>query len=168
MKRYIKLFLVLGLAVICTDCEKDDICAPGTPTTPRLVIEFYNNENPAILRNVTDLRVKNPDQETFMSFTNTSKIEIPLRTFEDITVYEFILNATATDASNNRDTIKINYTRNDIYVSRACGFKTHFELNQTVGFVVDDTNDTNLWIKAQNILKTKIDNENEVHIKLFF
>jgi hypothetical protein len=168
MKRYIKLFVVLGLAVLCTDCEKDDICAPGTPTTPRLVIEFYNNENPAILRNVTDLKVKNPEQETFMSFNNTSKIEIPLRTFEDFTVYEFTINSNATGISNNTDRIQINYTRDDIYVSRACGFKTFFELNPIVGFDVEPGTDDILWIKAQNVVKTKIDNENEIHIKLFF
>jgi len=117
-----KLFLIVGLTTLFSACEKDDICAPGTPTTPRLIIEFYNNENPAILRNVTDLRVKNPSQDNFMSFTNTSKIEIPLKTFEDVTILEFTLNANATDVSNNTDLVEINYTRQAIYVSRACGF----------------------------------------------
>src|SRR5690606_16558270 len=101
MNSYFKLFLIVSLTTLFSGCEKDDICAPGTPTTPRLVIEFYNYENPAILRNVTDLRVKNPTQNNFMTFTNISKIEIPLKTFEDVTVYEFTLNANATDVSNN-------------------------------------------------------------------
>ncbi len=168
MKCFFKIISLVCFTALFSGCEKDDICAPDTPTTPRLVIEFYNNENPAILKNVTDLRVKNPGQNTFMSFSNTSKIEIPLRTFEDTTVYEFTLNANATGISNNTDTIQINYTRDAIYVSRACGFKTFFTLNPIAGFTVEATQDTNRWIKNQNILQTKIDNENEVHIKLFF
>jgi len=50
MKKYIITSLALLLAVSFWNCEKDDICAETTPTTPKLVIEFYDNANPTVLK----------------------------------------------------------------------------------------------------------------------
>ncbi|GAA4244118.1 MULTISPECIES: DUF6452 family protein [Winogradskyella] len=57
-KKYIIPF-VLSLIVITTlqNCERDDICAATTSTTPRLVIEFYDIDNPESLKNVPRLTV---------------------------------------------------------------------------------------------------------------
>jgi len=47
-----KIFLLLFVFSLL-GCEKDDICESTTPTTPRLVIEFYDfNASTATLKNV--------------------------------------------------------------------------------------------------------------------
>ena len=58
MKKIVFITLSLLLAVSFWNCEKDDICAEGTPTTPRVIIEFYDAANPTVLKNVTNLRVE--------------------------------------------------------------------------------------------------------------
>ena len=40
MKKIFALSLIVLLSL--SGCEKDDICDANTPTTPRLVIDFYN------------------------------------------------------------------------------------------------------------------------------
>lgn len=166
MKRFLKIVLVLLFAFGLTNCEKDDICDPNLTTTPRLVIEFYSQQNQSVLRSVTNLSVKSPDVTGAMLFNGVSKIEIPLKTFQNNTTFEFTLNSTATDGTINKDTLHFNYTTQDIYVSRACGFKTNYNLSQNSGIqiVTDEDN----WIKNKTIIKTKIESENDVHIKLFF
>mgnify|MGYP006353373257 FL=1 len=42
------ILLLLAVAFTFSSCEKDDICDANTPTTPRLVIGFYDFLNPAI------------------------------------------------------------------------------------------------------------------------
>ena len=58
MKKIVFITLSLLIAVSFWNCEKDDICAEGTPVTPRLIIEFYDAANPSVLKNVTNLRVE--------------------------------------------------------------------------------------------------------------
>ena len=55
-----QLFLLLLLSVFFSSCEKDDICDTNTPTTPKIVIEFYDVANPTTLKNVTNLGVIAP------------------------------------------------------------------------------------------------------------
>ena len=50
-------FVVLFIAVSLINCERDDICAYTTSTTPRLIIEFYDTDEPDDLKNVPRLTV---------------------------------------------------------------------------------------------------------------
>lgn len=166
MKRLLKIVPLLLILLGLTTCEKDDICDPTLSTTPRLIIEFYSIQNPSVRLNVINLSVKDPDIVESMLFNGVNKIELPLKTFEETTTFEFTINSTATDGSLNKDIVHFNYTKQDIYVSRACGFKTYYDLNPTEG--IDVQTDDDNWIKDKTILKTKIESENDVHIKLFF
>jgi hypothetical protein len=56
MKKILVLLLVVSVQLF-SSCEKDDICDPNTPTTPRLIIDFYNIEDPTKTKNVTDLAI---------------------------------------------------------------------------------------------------------------
>lgn len=158
------VFLVSFISLFIVNCEKDDICADGTPTTPRLVIDFFNSENPSVPRNVIQLQVKSPDVEQAMLFNAVSQIAIPLKTFEDETVYEFTINSD--DSEANTDIIHVNYTRSEIYISRACGFKTYFNLLPVNGFIFEPDSDN--WIQSISIQRTLIDSEEDVHIKIFY
>jgi hypothetical protein len=161
-----KIFLLLVLFSLL-GCEKDDICDPATATTPQLVIEFYNAANPTVKRNVTNLGVIAPGFSTGISFNAVSKIKIPLKTTENSTQLQFIQNGSDTNTTNdNNDVLNFTYTRNNVFVSRACGFKTLFDLTNTNSNLV--TTDTDNWIDYIEIIQPKIETENETHIKVFF
>ncbi|MFV8375497.1 DUF6452 family protein [Flavobacterium sp. LB1P62] len=179
MKKIILLVFVLALSF--SSCEKDDICDANTPTTPRLVIGFYDFLNPSVLKNVTNLKVVSPGMTDGIIFnvgaiddskylTNGSTISIPLKTNEDTTSYSFILNSgNANPALVNQDNIRFDYTRADFFVSRACGFKTLFALNTSNPYThTDATVPDTKWIKYISVEKSNIDNENDTHIKIFF
>jgi hypothetical protein len=58
---------------------------------------------------------------------NGSTVSIPLQTDLDATTFRFILNfGNGNPAVVNEDIIKLNYSRTNEFVSRACGFKTTY------------------------------------------
>jgi len=161
------LFAVL-FALSFWNCEKDDICEEGTPTTPRLIIEFYDNASPTNKKNVTDLKVTADGMTTSLDFNAVNKIELPLKTDLDLVNYSLVLDSKNANTSlQNPDQITINYTRKNAYISRACGYKTVYELNPNPNGMVLTT-DANNWVKEINIQKFTIENENETHVKIFF
>ncbi len=165
MKKYIITSLVIVLAVSFWNCEKDDICAQETPTTPRLIIEFYDAANPTELKNVTNLGIAEPTFETGYAFNAVSSITVPLRTNQDTTTLNFVLNGSDEDATNDlTDVVTFNYSRIETYISRACGYKTTFILNDTDGLVIPTSN----WISSYEIVQTNINNEDETHVKIYF
>ncbi len=162
-----KVFLVLLLSFVFSSCEKDDICDRNTPTTPKVVIEFYNNASPTTLKNITKLKVDAVGFTTQLNFDAVSKITLPLKTFADVSALNLTLNGTDTDNTNdNLDEITFNYTRRTEYVSRACGYKTLYTLNTTNPVVL--TNDASNWIQNITVTQPNIENENETHVKIYF
>lgn len=167
-----KKLIIASIALIITfslwNCEKDDICEEGTPTTPRMIVEFYDNLNPTVKKTVTNLGIVADGMTTGILFNGVSKIQVPLQTTTDITKYSFIYDSQNVDLSlRNEDKITLNYTRNDAFISRACGYKTLFTLLDNPNGIVK-TIDTDNWIKEIVIQKYKILNEDEVHVKIFF
>jgi Family of unknown function (DUF6452) len=165
-----KIYLIVLIAFTFSSCEKDDICDAATSTTPRLIIEFYDVSNPTTLKTVTNLGIIAPGFTTGIGFTGVSKIQVPLKTTEDVTSFSFIQNGSDTVTTNdNIDDIQINYTRNNVFVSRACGYKTVFTLNNTNGIVKSDAaTPDGLWIQNITIATSNIANENETHVKIYF
>ena len=162
-----QLSLLLVLSIFFSSCEKDDICDANTPTTPKVVIEFYDVANPTTLKNVTNLGVIAPGFTNGFEFTATSKIKVPLKTFEDNSILHFIQNGSMDPTSDdNLDEITFNYSRKTVFVSRACGFKTLFALNTTNPITV--TPDSNNWIQSVIVSQPNIENEDETHIKIYF
>jgi hypothetical protein len=162
-----QLSLLLVLSIFFSSCEKDDICDANTPTTPKVVIEFYDVANPTTVKNVTNLGVIAPGFTNGFEFTATSKIKVPLKTFEDNSILHFIQNGSMDPTSDdNLDEITFNYSRKTVFVSRACGFKTLFILNTTNPITV--TPDSNNWIQSVIVSQPNIENEDETHIKIYF
>lgn len=162
-----QLSLLLVLSIFFSSCEKDDICDANTPTTPKVVIEFYDVANPTTLKNVTNLGVIAAGFTNGFEFTATSKIKVPLKTFEDNSILHFIQNGSMDPTSDdNLDEITFNYSRKTVFVSRACGFKTLFTLNTTNPITV--TPDSNNWIQSVIVSQSNIENEDETHIKIYF
>lgn len=166
MKKYIITSLLIVLAVSFWNCEKDDICAQETPTTPRVIVEFYDAANPTELKNVTFLEYVEVSSTDTLTENGVSKIEIPLKTTENLTTFKLILNGGDDDESNNyTDEITFNYNRIETYISRACGYKTTFILNQTDGVIIPTTPN---WFSNYEIVQSNINNEDETHVKIYF
>lgn len=178
MKKILILLLIATFSF--SGCEKDDICDANTPTTPRLVIVFYDINNPSVLKNVTNLKVIGDGKTEGIVFnsatdaskylTNGSTISIPLKTDVNTTTYEFILNSGSSNPTLiDTDKVTFNYTTKDVFVSRACGFKTLFTFNPSNPIVHTSVPVTKeKWMQAISVEKSNIDNEDETHIKVFF
>lgn len=175
MKKILSLFAILLFAVSQTNCERDDICSESTPTTPRIVIDFYDYNQPLVLKNVTNLEMQSVDSDSTVTITGVSQLLLPLKTFEDVTTFRLTLNSLSTDpALIYTDNIQFNYQRQDVYVSRACGYKTLFTLNGDPslppGYLLNDTpaaTEGN-WIKNIVIDNPNIASEDETHIRIYF
>jgi hypothetical protein len=163
MKKIVSLILLVFFTF--SSCEKDDICDANTSTTPRLVIQLNQTE----LKNVTNLKVIGEGMTEGIVFNgNGNTVSIPLKTTENSTSYRFILNSGSASFSNE-DEIKFDYSRENLFVSRACGFKTTFSLDPTNPYShTDATIPDLLWIKDIRIEKSNIVNENETHVKIYF
>lgn len=167
MKRLIaSIALLLIISTYLLSCEKDDICADGTPTTPSLVIEFYQKNDPGVPKNVTDL-------ECFVTGSNKidtikgTKMTLPLRTDANTTEWNLRYNEVrGSQKITNTDVLKFNYQTKNTYLSRACGFKTTFVLDADTE-KMNPIDDGKPWILDFKVEKTIIENENEVHIKIY-
>ncbi|MFD2432337.1 DUF6452 family protein [Mesonia maritima] len=130
MKKYLIILLCIFLG---GSCQRDDICPDATQTTPNLVISFRDIENPALNKAVTNFNVREESKPDFYfdePVTDTVAV-IPLRNDQNFTNYYFTINSelSANGASNperNRDQIQFSYATDEIYVSRACNYKTEF------------------------------------------
>lgn len=173
MKRLIACIAILILfTTYLISCEKDDLCTGDTPTTPGLVVEFYQADNSQLRAIDVGYYIVGDDKIVDPAGTQ-SKITLPLK--PDADSVEWYLQYTSTSAGGvktvNVDRFKISYTRTLTYVSRACGYKTTYKLTtnapETPNPEVNDgpTKDGK-WIKETVILTTDINNENEVHLKI--
>ncbi len=166
-----KIILVLLFAYSFSACEKDDICdTKTTSTTPKLVVEFYDIINPTAPKSVSNLDIIANGVATGISFAPGSKILVPLQIDATTVRYQFVQNgATEATTDNNTDIITIKYNAKNTYVSRACGYKTTFELDPINPVVLTDTAPAdNLWMREVQVRTYKIENENEIHVKILF
>jgi hypothetical protein len=176
-----KIFALVVLVISLSSCEKDDICVDET--TPRLIIEFYDITNPSALKSVVNLTVKGEGASDFMVFNsalletdpnrylfNGNKLALPLKIDGTTTKYNLVLNSTSATASNE-DILEFNYTTDNVFVSRACGYKTIFQLDSPGAVIVTDNElPTSFWIQQNsiNIQNYSIITENEIHVKIYF
>ena len=175
MKKLLTVLAVLCLAVSQTNCERDDICDGKTETTPRLVVEFYDFNVPDEPKSVTNLDLQAIGNDSIIKFPTADKIMIPLRTDADAVTYNLTLNSDEDPATTPyTDKLEFNYSRNNVYVSRACGYKTVFALNNDPSlpdaYILNDVPlqaDGN-WIRNIVIDTYNLESENETHIRIYF
>ena len=155
------VLLLVGL--ILAGCTRDDICTQDTPTTPLLVIVFRDIASPNQSKSVPILLITSAQDQSTVVFTGTTdSIAIPLNVNLDVTSLDFTTNSNSEEDANT-DLVNISYVRDDIYVNRACAFKTFYD---SLGFErVDDVNQA--WILTANVNLTRVENENEAHITIF-
>ncbi len=182
MKYFKSILLFVFLAIgILASCERDDICAESTPTTPRLLIDFIDVSNRENMKNVVNLRVTGIGIDNMLPLDGldgatraVDNIQLPLRT--DSTSTQFILhenfavnnNNTPDDTTDdfiegNPDVITVNYETELVFVSKACGFKTVFN-NVTITLEEDQDN----WIITRESINANqsVADENETHFNI--
>ena len=179
MKRIISLFsCIVLIAIITWSCERDDICAEATPTTPHLIIRFYDIDNPDNLKQVRQLEIDGLDDAgvsigTILSRTETDSINLPLNfqgEIETTTTFQFERDADYADNTDetddsNIDIVTIKYTPEFVYVSRACGYKSIFNLDELDP--IDRVADGDIWTTSFEIINQTIENENAAQINIY-
>lgn len=158
MKYFQKCIVLLSLLPLCSGCQKDDICPPGTETTPRLVIEFYDAEDPTTLSAVEGLVIIAEGMEDpFLGPSTTNTVQIPLQTTEDDTQYSFIANQGT--ENENEDIVTFSYSPDLEYLNRACGYKINFN-NLVISIHSDEDN----WLQSAILLEQNVENETAAHL----
>ncbi len=155
------ILYILLFAFVFSACEKDDICL--LPTTPKLILRFYDTADPTEFKSVERLSVWAKEKDTLSSYISVTldSIVIPLNPNTSQTIYNLKRNIVdGNDTTNEYNQLTINYTTEEIFVSRSCGFKTIYN-NVTI---VSDTG----WIQSFTpTTLTTIDNETKAHVKIY-
>ena len=162
-----KIFIIIVLfSFAFAGCEKDDICPEEAPTTPQVVIQFFDNASTAS-KAVTELKILEYGTTNVLGVFNEALIKLPLKTNEDVVKYSLILNSDK-PLFINTDYLEFNYSTNTVYISRACGYKSLFELINNSPILTDNIVPVDYWIKNITVVTNKILDENETHIKIYF
>ncbi len=157
------VWLVVAI-VILQSCERDDLCSSTFQVTPNLVIEFYDINDPETPKPVLNFGFVAVGTTDTIVLSNISEISLPLRTNQNNTTYLFVTN-TNNDATLNVDEVRFNYAISDVYVNRACGFRTEFLDFQALR-VSAQAPETN-WIRNLSVQRSNIRDENEAHLYIF-
>ncbi|MFD1615112.1 DUF6452 family protein [Gelatiniphilus marinus] len=179
--KYLKyLFLPIMVLVIgiTASCERDDICPESTPTTPSLIITAFDVDEQDNKKNIFGLRIQGVGIDKVLTGYNVvtnDSIVLPLKTHINTSQYKIHSNYTYDDndtpddtsddiIGGNQDIVTISYTTENVFVSRACGYKTIFK---AVEIVVE--NDGDNWIQSIQPLNNpqSVENETAVHFNLF-
>jgi hypothetical protein len=150
-----KFLIICILIISITSCERDDICIDDT--TPDFTIRFYDSEDPTEFKTISGLKVKLLDTEVDTLLFSSDSIQLPLRLDIDTTKYSVTNELSESDIKT--DTITLTYTSENIFVGRACGFKSIFN-------EVSYQSTTN-WITNFEIVTETIIDENAAHVKIF-
>ncbi|WP_372754596.1 DUF6452 family protein [Mariniflexile sp.] len=170
------LITVFGVGITLS-CEPDDICSEATATTPSLIIDPYDVSSTDDIKAITKIVIGGIDNDYALTdgIVSLSQIILPLKTDANTTQYILIKDAVLNDNGTpddsiddfydgNSDIITINYSREEVYVSRACGYKTIYK-NVTLTIEPDSDN----WIKSRQPLNENqsVEDETETHFNIF-
>lgn len=166
MKTLYRLLGIIGVFFMVQSCQYNDICTAETPGTPKLLIQFYNADRPGLLKEVEGFNAKAIGDTAyyFESPVTDTIVALPLNTNASKTSYEFVIYQ---DDSTKikRDTISFTYKTEDVFISRACGFKDIF-----TDFEVEWELSNTGWIKNRRIIDTtkRITNERKAPLYIYY
>ncbi|HAH33546.1 MAG TPA: hypothetical protein DCL52_02030 [Flavobacteriaceae bacterium] len=159
-----KITLLLFTTLFLWGCTRDDICPDDTQTTPLLVIKFMDISNPTQVKAVDNLRITlaNTSQTEVVPATTDTLYKIPLNPIATSVDYNFTKGYEGTEP--NTDAFNITYQRGaDIYINRACGFRTSFiDIDPTI-----QAEGSANWMLGNTINNTTVENEDITHITIF-
>ena len=155
-------FFLYALAYLLISCEKDDICIEDEIGTPKMIISFYDKVDKNLKKPVENLLIKGLEREDTLDIFSGDSIALSLKNNSNFSKFEFILNSG--NENKNNDTIHFIYSRYDIYINRACGFKSNYILNDPPAILI---NKNNPWIDQIIKLKDTVLNENNSHLAIY-
>ena len=148
--------------LILSSCEKDDICLEGTPSTPRLILVFRDFKDKVVKKPVKNLVIQGFDQEEILQTFSGDSIALPLR--KNFEFSQFKLSFNVNTDSLISDSLQFNYDRFDLYINRACGFKSNYVFQESSHYLLTKSEG---WI--QNVEKSKdtISDEQNTHLVIY-
>lgn len=166
MMKKIILSLICLFCLAQSACERDDICAETTVTTPLLVIDFFDADDPSSEKIPSNLVITSEGQVQTIVIDAASTITIPLRTDQDITSFIFTTDESDDDddtINENSDIITFNYTRTEDFVSSACGFRITYDgLQESL-----EAGNDGPWINNVEISNPTVEDETTTHVTIF-
>lgn len=166
MRGFAYLITAVFFMLVMHACERDDLCAASIPKSPRLIFRFTDAANPGQFLSPAGLKVLYPEVNDSLpagtgTFTQDSLgIPIPTGSGEINTLLVLVENANDT-LLRNPDTLNFRYLAQEVFVSKACGFKNDFIL-QSVSLRADGNN----WIQNITIINDTIQNEFEAAVRI--
>ena len=153
---YSRVILILFFFI---SCEPDDICLESNEDTPNLILKFvdsFSSEN----KSVSNLRIKGINNIEDFFVGNVDSISIPLNNYENTSSFSFTKEFESNQS--NEDLIYFNYTRNNVYISRSCGYKMEYDIENII-----IENDNSNWIEDAIIETRTVNNEISHHVKIY-
>lgn len=154
--------ICIFVCLLLFGCTRDDLCPAGAAVTPNLIIRFKDVANPENPKQVAlNIFTGDANEKPILRWNITDSIALPLdvnrnRTDYIIEKYLFVEN----DTLYWQDRLHVTYDRKDIYVNRACGFRSEF-----YEFQAEAESDN--WIQAIMINKDSITDEKAAHLTVF-
>jgi len=156
-----KLLISLSLLIIgmCFYSCEEDFCSEDT--TPNIIIDFYDNTDSTTVKEIELIISESISKDTIFNdtFSASGDLQLPLDTQGTTVVYHLSKQDDLSDIGSVED-LTINYTTEDVFVSRECGFKSIFN-NLNI------TTTSNDWLLGSETTTNSITNETEVHVKIY-
>ncbi|MAV80453.1 MAG: hypothetical protein CMD12_00500 [Flavobacteriales bacterium] len=154
--------IFLTILIFLFACEPDDICLSEIDDTPKLLIGFYD-KNSGNLKEVENLKIQGLDNDQIYIFETIDSIGIPLINNKNLTTFNLTKNFEEDNVdSGNNDKMFVNYNPNWIYISRACGYITNYDIDNII-----IENDIENWIIDSEIITYSIKDEENIHVKIY-
>jgi len=153
---YTRAILILFFFI---SCEPDDICLESNEDTPNLILKFvdsFSGEN----KSVSNLRIKGINNIEDFFVGTVDSISIPLNNYENTSSFSFTKEFESNQS--NEDLIYFNYARNNVYISRSCGYKMEYDIENII-----IENDNSNWIEDAIIETRTVNNEISHHVKIY-
>ena len=174
MKIHFYIYLIITSSMFVA-CEKDDLCAETTPTTPQLIISFKDANNTTESKVVESLGVYAIDNNDLILIEtingiNTDSISLPLSNDIEVSNFKFYKNYSLVDGviEGEENHIYLEYNAVEVFISRACGFINNY-IDLSV-FNYDPNvfgNPVGTWISGYEVIIPIVENENQAHVNIF-
>ena len=147
--------LLLLYFFILFSCEPDDLCLETYADTPKLIVKFFDTNSKESIE-IENILVEDNDRNIILFSGSTDSLSVPLNYTKQQTTLNLIHN-------NNSDRVYINYDTNEVFVSKGCGYKMNYVLDNIIL-----ENDNANWIGFFEIINQNITEESNHHVKIFF
>ncbi|WP_010136214.1 DUF6452 family protein [Ochrovirga pacifica] len=153
MKKNFLIFFSLGLILTFFSCQ-DEFCLE--PTTPQLVLRFYDKDTLENNKAISLVAWVGNDTIPTVIGNASDSIALPINTQANSVTYQFSI----FDSVPSLETFTLNYTVEDVYVSKACGYKSVFTN-------VSITHSSDNWLSSSKLITSEISNENQAHVQIY-